>query len=46
MEFFGVSLGSVAIGVVLGHFFGDAVWQFVKHWSVNAYQSVKHKITG
>ena len=31
---------------VAGHFFGDAVWQFVKHGSVNAYQAIKRKITG
>lgn len=40
------SLPAVAIGsFVLGHFFGEFVWQTVKHFTVGLYQSVKHKIT-
>ena len=46
MEFFGIGLGSAAIGFVLGHFLGEFVWQTVKHFTVGLYQSVKHKIVG
>ena len=43
---FGSWWGGVATGVVVGYFFGDAIWQFVKLGTVNAYQAVKHKIVG
>jgi hypothetical protein len=43
---FGSWWGGLVSGVVVGHFFGNAIWQFVKHGTVNAYQAVKHKLVG